>query len=290
MTLARVLTALVLIPVVVAVVWWGSTGLVAACAGLAALLALLEFFALGARAGLHGYRLWTGLCALALLFQQWAAAESESWTLGGGLHLTRSSGGPEGLGLPLDLVLLVFVLGAASMALASRRPLAEVLPAIGISAAGLLFVVLPFSYVVRLHGARSEGPKLLLFTLVLVWIGDTLAYFVGRSVGRLPMAPQLSPKKTWEGAAANLLGSLLVGAIFARWMSIEPRHLLVMAGLGNIAGQAGDLLESAYKRSAGVKDSGGLLPRHGGVLDRLGALRLAAPVVWYYVQVVVSRR
>ncbi len=290
MTLSRVLTALVLVPVVVVIVWWGTVGLVAAGAALVALLALFEFFALGARAGLHGYRLWTGACSLALLAHQWAAAERESWTLGGGLHLTRSSGGPEGLVLPLDLVLLVFVLGVASLALASRKPLAEVLPALAISAAGLLFVVLPFSYVVRLHGARPEGPKLLLFTLVLVWVGDTLAYFVGRSVGRLPMAPQLSPKKTWEGAAANLLGSLLVAAVFARWMSIEPRHLLLMAGLGNVAGQLGDLLESAYKRSASVKDSGGLLPGHGGVLDRIDALVLAAPVVWYYFQLVLSRR
>ena len=289
MTLTRVLTAVVLIPAVVGIVWWGSTGLVAACAGLVTLLALLEFFALGARAGLHGYRLWTCLGALAILLHQWAAAEMETWTLGGGLHLTRPGGGPGALALPLDLLLIVFVLGAAGLALATRLPPAEVLPALGISAAALLFVALPFSFVVRLHGAGAEGPRLLLFTLVLVWVGDTLAYFVGRSVGRLPMAPQISPKKTWEGAAANLLGSLLVGALFGRWLNVEPRHLLLMAGLGNVAGQAGDLLESAYKRSAGVKDSSGLLPGHGGILDRIDALVLAAPVVWYYFQLAVSR-
>jgi phosphatidate cytidylyltransferase len=287
----RVLTAVALVPAVVVVVWWGSTGLVAAVAGLVTLLALLEFFALGERVGLHGYRVWTGLCALGLLFQQWAAAELETWTLGRGLHLTRTSGG---LVLPAELVLLVFVLGAAGIALGSRRPSGEVLPAIGISAAGLLFVALPFSYVVRLHGADARGPKLLLFALVLVWVGDTLAYFVGRAVGRLPMAPQLSPKKTWEGAAANLLGSLLVGVVFARWMAndgrVSPVHMLVMAGLANIAGQVGDLLESAYKRSAGVKDSGGLLPGHGGVLDRIDALVLAAPVVWYYSRLVMGQR
>ncbi len=103
------------------------------------------------------------------------------------------------------------------------------------------------------------------------------------------MAPQLGSKKTWEGAAANLVGSLGVALVFARWMSIEPRHLVVMAALGNISGQVGDLLESAYKRSAGVKDSGGLLPGHGGVLDRVDALILAAPVVWYYFVLVVGR-
>ena len=107
-------------------------------------------------------------------------------------------------------------------------------------------------------------------------------------MGRTPMAAAISPKKTWEGAAANLLGAMLVGWLFTRWLPIEPRHVLAMAVLGNIAGQAGDLLESAYKRSAGVKDSGGVLPGHGGVLDRIDALILTAPVVWYYFSLVVK--
>ena len=96
------------------------------------------------------------------------------------------------------------------------------------------------------------------------------------------MSPRLSPKKTWEGAIANLAGSLLVALVFTRWLDIPTRDVLVMAALANIAGQGGDLLESAYKRSAGVKDSGTILPGHGGMLDRIDALILAAPVVWYY--------
>ncbi len=290
MTLTRVLTAVVLVPAVVAVVWWGSTGLVAALTGLATLLAVLEFFALGERAGLFGYRTWTGVCAMGLLIAQLVPPRDVLVSHGAGWQLVRHNALMAGTLFPLDLVLLVFVLGAAGLALASRRALAEVLPAVGISAAGLLFVALPLSFVVRLHAAKPEGPKLLLFALVLIWAGDTLAYFVGRSVGRLPMALKLSPKKTWEGAAANLLGALLVAVVFARWMTVEPRHLLAMAALGNVAGQVGDLLESAYKRSAGVKDSGMLLPGHGGVLDRIDALILAAPVVWYYFELVVSRR
>jgi phosphatidate cytidylyltransferase len=160
--------------------------------------------------------------------------------------------------------------------------------AAGVSAAGLLFVVLPLSAVVRLQGVPVIGPKLLLLTLVLVWAGDTLAYFIGRSFGRLLMAPQLSPKKTWEGSAANLLASLLVGFLFARWLPLDTWQVVVMAGLANIAGQAGDLLKSSYKRGAGVKDSGDLLPGHGGMLDRIDALILAAPVVWYYFQWVLA--
>jgi phosphatidate cytidylyltransferase len=107
-------------------------------------------------------------------------------------------------------------------------------------------------------------------------------------MGKRALAPHLSPKKTWEGTVASFAGSLLASVVFARWMSVPLPHLLAMAGVGNIAGQIGDLLESAYKRSAGVKDSGALLPGHGGMLDRIDALILAIPVVWYYWMLVYS--
>src|SRR5262249_6336752 len=95
--------------------------------------------------------------------------------------------------------------------------------------------------------------------------------------------------KTWEGAVANLLASLLVGAVFGYWMRTSPAQMLVMSFLGSIGGQIGDLFESAFKRSAGVKDSGTILPGHGGMLDRIDALILAAPVVWYYFDWVAMR-
>jgi phosphatidate cytidylyltransferase len=284
--LARVLTAAVLIPAVVALVLWGSAGVVAAGTALAMLLALLEFFSLAQRVGLQAYRLWTALCALGVLFQQWLAADSRSWNLAGGLRLTRAPARPE---LPLEIIFFVFILGAAVLVFASRRPLAGVLGDLGISAAGLIFIALPLSAVVRLDALGVIGPKLLLFTLVLVWTGDTLAYVAGRWFGRMRMAPQLSPGKTWEGAAANLLGSVIVGVIFASWLHVEPLHMVLMAALANLAGQAGDLMKSAYKRAAGVKDSGTLLPGHGGMLDRIDALIFAAPVVWYYFEFVISR-
>ena len=145
-------------------------------------------------------------------------------------------------------------------------------------------MVLPFSYIVRLDELEPVGRQLVLFTLVLVWAGDMLAYFVGKSLGRVPMAPALSPKKTWEGALGNVLASLIVAVLFAKWMQTDVITLLVIAGVANIAGQAGDLIESAYKRGAAVKDSGGLLPGHGGMLDRIDSLILATPVVWILYQ------
>jgi phosphatidate cytidylyltransferase len=286
-TATRVLTAAVLIPAVVAVVWWGPIWLVAALGGLVALLALLEFFSLGARVNLRAYRWWTCLCALGIFFQQWNASAAQSWTIGRNLRLTQSPAMPE---LPLELVFFVFLVGCAATLFASQRPLAGAMGDVGISSAGLVFIALPLSSVVRIHALDRIGPKLLLFTLVLVWVGDTLAYFVGRSFGRLPMATQLSPKKTWEGAAANLLGSAIVAVAFFRWLNIDAFQAVVMACLANVAGQAGDLLKSAYKRGAGVKDSGTLLPGHGGILDRIDALILAAPVVWYYFRFVLASR
>jgi phosphatidate cytidylyltransferase len=276
---ARILTAAVLIPFVVAAVWWGSTSLVAALGGVVAVLAMLEFFALGARLNLKAYGWWTSFCALGIFLQQWAASAAQSYQVGRNLRLTQFPAMRE---LPLELVFFVFLLGCAATIFASQRPLADALGDIGISSAGLVFIALPLSAVVRIHAVPIIGPKLLLFTLLLVWIGDTLAYFVGRSFGRIPMAAQLSPKKTWEGAAANLLGSAVIGVALFGWLNIDAFHAVIMACLANVAGQAGDLLKSAYKRGAGVKDSGTLLPGHGGVLDRIDALILAAPVVWYY--------
>ena len=281
MTLKRVLTAAILIPAVVATVWWAPASVVTVAATMVALLALLEFFALGEHAGLRGYRVWTGFCAIAIFFTQWLASIEQTRELAGGIRLTRIPEAAEAFSI--ELILIVFVVGATGIILFGRQSVEEALGGLSVSSAALIFLVLPLSAVVRLDGIGASGRRLLLFTLVLVWVGDTAAYFVGRAVGRWRMAPKLSPKKTWEGALANLVGSILVAVIAQRWITEVPvRHLIAMAALANIAGQAGDLLESAYKRSAGMKDSGTLLPGHGGMLDRIDALVLAAPVVWYY--------
>lgn len=288
MTWKRVATAAVLIPIVVGLVLFASTAWVSLILGLVTLLALFEYFALGDAIGHRAYRFWTATCALVLVYVQWVAAVEPSYQLAGGLALHRTIGRfASGLPGPQEAFFL-FVLGIAVLTLWTRRPLVEALPAAGISASGLLLVAFPLSFGIRLHGLSAEGPRLLLFALVIIWVGDSVAYFVGRALGKHPLAPHLSPKKTWEGSVASFLGSLLVGVLFTRWLSAPLPHLVAMAGLGNVAGQIGDLLESAYKRSAGVKDSGGLLPGHGGILDRVDALVLAIPMVWYYWTLVYS--
>jgi phosphatidate cytidylyltransferase len=282
MTWKRVATAVVLIPFVVGLVLWASTAIVALAVALVTMLALFEYFVLGEAIGHRAYRFWTAACALLFIFVQWLMGEQAAYNLAGGLIAYQRAWWFANAAPGLEAVFFLFVLGIAALTLWTKRPLVEALPAAGISSSGLILVAFPLSFAIRLHGSGTQGPPLLLFAMVIIWAGDTAGYFVGRSVGKNALAPHLSPKKTWEGTVASFLGSLIVALVFARYMTVPLPHLLAMAALGNVAGQVGDLLESAYKRSAGIKNSGTLLPGHGGVLDRIDALILAIPVVWYY--------
>jgi len=141
---------------------------------------------------------------------------------------------------------------------------------------------------------ESNGPSVVTFLLCAVWAGDTFALYVGRAWGKRKLAPTLSPNKTWEGAIGSMAGSLLAAGLLLYLATLLQRrditllsypdetwYWLVLAAVVNVAAQLGDLAESALKRSVGVKDSGALLPGHGGVLDRIDALILAAPALWY---------
>jgi phosphatidate cytidylyltransferase len=279
--LLRLATAAVLIPIVVVLVWWAPPIVLAGIAAVVTILALVEFLNLGERIGLRGFKLWTYFCTVLMFYAQFSLGRIETHTLAGGISMVRDAAGGT---LSVEASLLIFLFGCVLLGLITKRPLHEVLPAIAIGSAALLFVVLPFSYIVRLDEIEPVGRQLVLFTLVLVWAGDMLAYFVGKSLGRVAMAPALSPQKTWEGAMGNVLASMIVAVLFARWMQTDVLTLLIIAGVANIAGQAGDLIESAYKRGAAVKDSGGLLPGHGGMLDRIDSLILATPAVWILYQ------
>jgi phosphatidate cytidylyltransferase len=279
--LLRIATAAVLIPIVVALVWYGPPALLAALAAAVAIMALIEFFAIGDKIGLRAFKKWTYFGAALIFYAQYSQGLVETHIFSEGLSVIRNAA--TGV-LSLDAAFLIFIFGCVAIGLFTRRPLLEVLPAIAISSAAVLFVALPFSYILRVNELDSVGKKLVLFTLVLVWAGDMLAYFVGKFIGRVKMAPALSPKKTWEGAVGNVVASVIVAIAFARWIQIDTLTLVAIAVAANIAGQAGDLIESAYKRGASVKDSGAILPGHGGMLDRIDSLILAAPVVWILYQ------
>lgn len=155
----------------------------------------------------------------------------------------------------------------------------------------VLFVGLPFAYVVGLRAVPGEnGPDLLLLAVLCVTLSDTGAFYAGSLFGSHKMAPLISPKKTWEGVFGGVLGSL-IGALVAHFWFFQRLPLAHALSLGVLlcgAGIVGDLGESALKRSAGVKDSSALLPGHGGVLDRVDSLLVAAPVLYYYWMVLLS--
>ena len=176
---------------------------------------------------------------------------------------------------------------------ASARPAIQVLPDTAQGLFGLIWIAYPLS-LIPLLWKQEDGPALVVFLMLAVWSGDIAALYVGRAVGKHKLAPRLSPGKTWEGAIASILGSLAItgGLLYVSDLLAARGNLilhigeplwqtLTLAAVLNIAAQLGDLLESAVKRGAGVKDSGTLLPGHGGILDRIDALLLATPVLWY---------
>lgn len=273
----RLRTAAILAPAAAAAVLFAPLWLLAGLVGVVTLLALWEFFRLGDQAGFTGFVQWTTLCSLLIIYAQWreAAMESERLAAAGTVRAIGLLGGG------IEEVLILFILGLAVAVGLTKLDLSRRLGSLIVSAGALILLVFPLSYLLRIAGL-PEGRSFLLIVLIMIWVGDTAAFLVGRSFARIPMAPVLSPKKTWEGAAANLLGALLVGVVAAAFLRLPLWPILILVALANVAGQAGDLLESAYKRSAGVKDSGVLLPGHGGMLDRIDSLVLAAPVAWWF--------
>ena len=148
-------------------------------------------------------------------------------------------------------------------------------------ALGVPYIVVPVMALLFLRGQSPnlQGLLLTFWALGLVWATDIGAYFAGRSIGGPKLAPRISPSKTWSGLGGGVLAALMVGFLLYRFADL-PIQLAAASGLLAVAAQLGDLLESWMKRRAGVKDSGTLLPGHGGVMDRIDSLLLAAPVAW----------
>ena len=261
----RVITAAVLVPLVLLLLLKGSFLLVVLATTLVAELATWEYISI---ADSHGSRLPRVLLlvSVAVLF----AATYR------------------------DPSLILPAIGLCSLALlvvcGFRSPLERVLPDTAFSVFGLLYCGLTMA-TVPLVWLQPDGPSLVVFLFCVVWTGDTAALYVGRNFGRTKLAPRISPNKSWQGSAASLAAGLLIAAaLFALAGKLSPGtlhyrsplvHWLGLAVVLNVFAQVGDLVESAIKRGAGVKDSGVMLPGHGGILDRIDALLLAAPALWY---------
>jgi phosphatidate cytidylyltransferase len=148
---------------------------------------------------------------------------------------------------------------------------------------GIIYIAVPLSYVILLRDLE-QGRWWLLFILFVIWANDTFAYFTGKTIGRHKMSPFVSPNKTIEGAIGGLAGAVLAGLVMNKYLAMgmtmtEAAALSVILG---VMGIIGDLAESLLKRSAGVKDSGSVIPGHGGVLDRIDSLLFPVPFVYYF--------
>ncbi|HYX25982.1 MAG TPA: phosphatidate cytidylyltransferase [Thermoanaerobaculia bacterium] len=174
---------------------------------------------------------------------------------------------------------LVIAVGLGTLLLFSRTPLEETIPALGILSFGVPYFALPIA---SLHLLREIDPWVVVLLMGIVWLGDTVAYYVGSRFGRHKMAPVISPKKSWEGAAASFVTAMAAAAVWSFWRlgRLDP-GLLAVAAATAAAAQVGDLVESMIKRGTGVKDSGSVLPGHGGLLDRMDAMLFAAPVLLF---------
>jgi phosphatidate cytidylyltransferase len=268
----RILTAVVLIAFVAALIFFGKLWMVTVVAAMVAGLAALEFRGFANASGCS-VPLWWTISAIALFF---LAAFFR----------------------PLDTITVVAFVTLVLFAVAAfRTSLDRVLWQTAVGLLMLVYIGYPLTILPEILNAEN-GTALLLFLFVCVWSGDIAALYVGKRFGRHKFAPRLSPNKTWEGAVASIIAScgfgmglILLGdwftqqnSGFTRLHTTEPWwvFLLLAAGL-NAAAQFGDLLESALKRGAGVKDSGSMLPGHGGILDRIDALLVAAPVLWFVI-------
>ncbi len=287
----RVATAVVLIPIVLLIVLRAPLPVLAAVAGVVALIGTRELLDLSTHYGVQPFRLPTYIFVI-LLF---AAVPFVA------VQTTVAATGMMIYAVGFAAVIAPFLFLAIGM---KRQELRTALPAAATSVTAFTYAALPLGMVVQIRGV-PKGAFLLLYLLAIVWIGDIAAFYTGRLVGRHKLAPRISPGKTWEGAIGSFIAAIIAGwLLFGNAVAISHAFaqvgliqtvqgyfapeipaawtVLALSAAVNIAAQLGDLVESLMKRGAGVKDSGTLLPGHGGMLDRIDALLLAAPVLWCY--------
>jgi phosphatidate cytidylyltransferase len=275
----RVLVALVGVPIAIGVVYLGGWVL-AALLALVAVIAAYEFYRMAERKGARPL----------------AVAGA---SLAGGFVGAAAVSGPGGELLGLAVVAVLGTLGLATAAIWARGVEGEPLLSVSTTLAGALYTggLLSFGYLLRhLPGVDDprHGAALVLAPVLLTWTSDTFAYFVGRRWGTRKLIPRVSPGKTVQGALGAVVGTVLVALLYARLLDAFPGYrmsLPVAALFGvliSVAAQVGDLAESLLKRDAGVKDSGTLLPGHGGALDRFDSLLFTLPLAYLFLRLLAA--
>jgi len=266
MKYAREVTALVLTPITVWMIGWAHPYLFDAAIALIGALALYEFLLLGTK---KGYYIPVPLCIAVMLFI------IAAFVL-------------EPLSVEMGVFVALLVIPAAYVVTGSS--LDDALPGSAIATFATLYVGMLGGSLIRLRADFHElGPKLVFFLLVVVWVGDSGAYYVGKKFGKHKMSPRISPKKTIEGGIGGLLMSIIAAVVihFSFFREFPLVHAIIAGALLSISGMIGDLAESMWKRSASVKDSGTLLPGHGGFLDRFDSIFFTAPILYTYWSLIV---
>src|SRR2546430_16128076 len=194
-------------------------------------------------------------------------------------------------GKPPDLflvrgVLLLFPAGSLTAAMVRGAPFDRMILSVGVTILSVMYVALLGGYLIAVRVGFSPvlSRHLLSFFFLVLMGSDMAAYYGGRMFGRHKLAPSVSPGKTWEGAVAGMLASLLLAAASHYWFfpNLPLKFALPLAAVMNVVGVLGDLTESALKRSAGTKDTASILPGHGGMLDRIDSLLFNAPLLYYF--------
>ena len=255
----RILTGIIAVPIVSGITYYGSPLLFLFFVVVIALIAVYEYFRMIDRIGINGFPIPGIILSLFLLlnfyfegrfFLEWGFVSS--LTLFGSWFLQENN-----VKVAIDQIAFTLF--------------------------GILLIAGLGGYFLLIRNFEN-GNVLILFLFLIVWFSDTASYYFGTRFGKKKLAPLISPNKTFEGSFAGLFGSLLAGIIVGIWLidDISMSHCLLVAFLCGIIGLFGDLAESLLKRHVGVKDSGNLLPGHGGILDRIDSLLFAGPVFYCY--------
>jgi len=262
--LTRIISSIVSLPILLAIIYFGTPFHFFLLLEFAIFIGLYEFYRMIEKGGLGCYK-WAGIILGILL----SAAIFK--------------------GTYINLVIAASVIILFIIRIFEGNTSDNTFSYVSNTIFGIVYVSFLMSYLGVIRASGDNGRELIFFVLLITWMGDTTAYYGGKGFGKHKLAPAISPKKTVEGAIIGLIGSI-VGAIIAKswFLDISILNAIAAGILIGVFGQFGDLSESIIKRNLQVKDSGGIIPGHGGILDRVDSLLFSAPVFYYYYSFIVN--